>query len=541
MTAFVRRTATVHLRHPSRHGRQGLQHDEYASRGRWGREHPPAPSEEGLRVRGLLVAVLIAIVPIALITLAAGYAAHRHSEQQPTIYEAGTRVILSTSGNFAPVDGSYTSSDRYVQNQADIMTTVEVLNRAAAVLNDGTQGADLRGTISAAPVGTSDVITITAQAGDPALAARRADAVAVGYEQFTTEQVQAVADQAVAASAADPVAVQTIRARAATFGDGVAVFQPATPPTEPATPNPRRDALLAGSAAFLLSTGLAVLWWRLRRPSGPDRLAAEIGGPLLGQVPVRWFGSAAVPRQPGQDAYGLALQALRYRLRDASDRSVLATAVGRDSSAASALLGLAAADAAQGRSVVLVDATTDGRLLRRAGVPAPSIPLNEASSEGHGLDGALEEIPSLAGPHGGSVAIARIERTTDDDLHRSLYTLMASADLLLVDVGAALHDAAAYSLIGEVGSVVAVVHRKPRAGDVRDFRRRLSLAGRQADGVLLTQRTWIPALPTPAPASAPPDRMTPTRLPSRPPVPSRAPAGDRAGSTKPSPVTGGPA
>jgi capsular polysaccharide biosynthesis protein len=470
---------------------------------------------------GMLPTLLRASVPIALVTLAAGYVAYDYSARETATYQAFSQVVLSASTNFSPIDSSFDNSspDRYVENQAQIMMTTDVTNRAAAALADGVPGEDLRGEISAGPAGASDVILIEAEAGDPALAARRADAVANAYAQFTAEQVRVLADQAVEVNAADPELVRQIRARASTFGDGVAVIQPASVPGEPASPTPSRNAYLAAVAAFLLATGLALSLRGYRRTVSPSRLAAATGGPLLGEVPVRSFGPLPVPRQPGAAEYGVAMQALRYRLRNAGDPSVLVTAVGRDSSATSALLGLAAADAAQGRSVVMVDATTDGRLLRRAGAPAPAISLTTALAGGEDLDRALGAVPALAGTPGSSVRIARVEqsaRASTDALRKSLTALLGSADLILVDAGAVVHDAAAFALLGEVGGVVAVVRAKDRSDEPEELRRRLEQAGRDCDGVLVTRRTWVPSLDllsTRSEPAAPPARLSSPETP----------------------------
>ncbi|WP_369132395.1 hypothetical protein [Modestobacter sp. I12A-02662] len=458
-----------------------------------------APTDQESR-RGagasLLSTLLRAAVPVALITFLAYTLAYSYSEREPTEYEATSRVVLSASTNFSPISTSFSNSspDRYVQNQVDIMTTIDVLNRAAAILADGVPGEDLLGEVDAVPAGTSDGILVTAEAGDPELAARRADAVAAAYAQFTTDQVNVLAEQAVAVSAGDEVLIQDIRARAATFGDGVTVIQPARIPSDPVSPTPQRDAYLAAAAAFLLSAGLALSLRGRRRPAGPEELAAEAGGPFLGEVPVRWFGSSAAPVQPGPGSYAMALQALRYRMDDEESPSVLLSAMSRETSAASALLGLAAADAAQGRSVVIVDATPDGHLLRRAGVPAPALSLTAAWAAGTDFGAALSTVPALAGPHGGRVRIGRDDAASAEVLRGVLTTLSDSADLVLVDAGPAVSEAAAFSLLSEVRGAVAVVHGKRGSKELREFRRRLALAGGECAGVLVTRRTWLPSL-----------------------------------------------
>jgi capsular polysaccharide biosynthesis protein len=460
---------------------------------------------ERLRGSALLSPLLRVGVPILAVTLLTLYVAHAHSAGQPTIYEANAELVLSSSSNFDPIGGQFGSQDdRYVQNQAEIIQTLDVLNLAAAALAaaqppDPITGPDLRSRVTAVPRGASDVLTITAQAGDPAVAAKRADAVAAAYAQFTAAHVSAIANQAATASAADPVMVQTIRARQATYGDGVSVIQQASVPSGPASPTPKRDALLAAGAVFLLACGLAAAWLRRRKPAGPDRLAEDVGGPLIGEVPVRWFGTAAVPQQPGRAVYGMALQALRYRMRESGEPSVLLTTAGADAGATSALLGLAGAEAAQGRNVVVVDATPDGRLLRRAGVPVPAVALTTVVAGGADLDQALATVRALAGPNGGSVRAARVERSSADVLRKSLATLHASADLVLVDAGSATENPAAFALLDQVGTVVAVVRARRRTKALGELRRRLALAGRACDGVLVTHRRWMPPVGLPSP------------------------------------------
>ncbi|MEX5719309.1 hypothetical protein [Geodermatophilus maliterrae] len=483
---------------------------------------------------GLLPFLLRAAVPVALITLIVGYVAYSRSAERPDSYSATAQVVLSSSTNFSPVDaGGGSNPDRYVQNQAEIMTTVGVLDQAAVILNDGVPGSDLRGSISAEPVSASDVINVTAEAADPALAARRADAVANAYAQFTAVQVNALADQAAEASASNPDEVLQIRARAASFGDGVQVTQPASVPSDPSSPTPSRDAYLAAAVAFLLSAGLALSWRSRRRPSGSDNLAADAGGPLLGEVSVPWSGSgAAVP--PRLSEYAFALQALRYRLRDGDAPTFMLAEVGRGTGATSAVLGLAAAAAAQGRSVVVVDATSDGRLLRRVGASTPPVVLTDSVTRTGDLHQVLRRVPALDSPAGGSVHVAHVSRgaaAADDVLERSLAALLRSCDIVLVDAGPLGSSAAAFALLGPVGAVVAVVRGKRGGRELKEFRRRLALAGRECAGVLVTRHSWLPSSERDVPPPAAADRL-----------PASAPAleRDRGAATEPTVTAGRP-
>jgi hypothetical protein len=94
-----------------------------------------------------------------------------------------------------------------------------------------------------------------------------------------------------------------------------------------------------------------------------------------------------------------------------------------------------------------------------------------------------------------------------------------------------VHDPAAFALVGEVGAVVAVVRAKHRGREVGELRRRLALAGRECDGVLVTRRTLIPALTL---TSEPAGRSV------APAVPSRPRTGDRGVATEQSATAGRP-
>ncbi len=499
---------------------------QYASTG-------DAPQDDDGRQPGssLLPFLLRAAVPVALITLLVGYVAYTRSAERPETFSANAQVVLSSSNNFSPLadGGNGSNPDRYAENQAEIMTTVGVLDQAAAILGDGVPGSDLRGDISTAPVSASDVIVVTAEAEDPELAARRADAVANAYAQFTGAQVTALADQAAAASASNPDEVLQIRARAATFGDGVQVIQPASIPGAPSSPTPGRDAYLAAAAAFLLSTGLALSWRSRRRPTGPDHLSASAGGPVLGEVSLS--GSGTVPSRPGQ--YAMALQALRYRLHDGAAPTFLLTDVGRGAGTTSVVLGLAAAAAAQGRLVAVVDATSDSRLMRRLGVSTPPAVLSDLVTPTGDLDKVLRRVPELDAPSGGTVHAAHLSRgavTADDVLERSLASLMGSFDLVLIDGGALENSAAAFALVGPVGGVVAVVRRKRGGKELQEFRQRLALAGRECAGVIVTRRAWLPSS----------DRDTPPAAPSGPPAAAELPALGHGPATEPTVTAGRP-
>ena len=100
---------------------------------------------------------------------------------------------------------------------------------------------------------------INATSGEPAQAVARANAVASAYEGYLAGQVRGVLDASVTATT-DPQTIQTIRAKAAAFGDGVAVVETAAAGSADSSLTPMRSALLIAAVAALVAIGLALLW-----------------------------------------------------------------------------------------------------------------------------------------------------------------------------------------------------------------------------------------------------------------------------------------
>ncbi|MPY67622.1 CpsD/CapB family tyrosine-protein kinase [Deinococcus sp. SDU3-2] len=128
-------------------------------------------------------------------------------------------------------------------------------------------------------------------------------------------------------------------------------------PREPVSPNPLRDALLAGLLMALLATGLALLWNFLRPRVHGAADVGRLGLPVLGQLPQR---RRAAPRETGaSETWGKGLAFLTLNLLASSEgaghrRFVLASAQpGEGTSSVAA--GLAATLGERGYRVLVVE------------------------------------------------------------------------------------------------------------------------------------------------------------------------------------------
>jgi len=178
------------------------------------------------------------IVAVMLVVLAGAALATALS---PKIYEAQTRLFVSTSGSSdssALLSGSNFTQQR-VKSYADVITTPNVLDPVIKTLRLNTTAAKLGDQVTATVPLDTVLIDVAVQNTDPRVAAEVADAVG---RQFTST----VADlESVNKGQSSPVKVTVVSAP--------------TVPTTPISPKPARNLALGVVLGLLLGLGLALL------------------------------------------------------------------------------------------------------------------------------------------------------------------------------------------------------------------------------------------------------------------------------------------
>jgi len=178
------------------------------------------------------------IVAVTLVVLAGAALATALS---PKVYEAQTRLFVSTSGSSdssALLSGSNFTQQR-VKSYADVITTPNVLDPVIKTLQLNTTAAKLGAQITATVPLDTVLIEVAVQNTDPRVAAEVADAVG---KQFTST----VADlESVNKGQSSPVKVTVVSAP--------------TVPTAPISPKPVRNLALGVVLGLLLGLGLALL------------------------------------------------------------------------------------------------------------------------------------------------------------------------------------------------------------------------------------------------------------------------------------------
>jgi len=246
--------------------------------------------------------------------------------------------------------------------------------------------------VSAAEVGQTNVMAITATSEVPSRAALVANMYATAFVQYR----QAVAERNLASAEAQlrsqisslaeqlksfrrdttsPEAsallnqqavlneqLAQMQVSAAVYTGDVVLVTPAQTPASPTSPSPTRDALLGLAAGLVLGLGLAFL-----RDSLDDKLASKEaaehagGAPVLAMTPVvpSWrrrpmVAVTAEPTSPAAESYRSLRTSLQFVRQDGQIRSIVVTSPGAREGKTATLANLGVVFAQAGERVVLV-------------------------------------------------------------------------------------------------------------------------------------------------------------------------------------------
>ncbi len=246
--------------------------------------------------RKWIVLLFVVVVPAGVVAF---------SLSQPTEYAATARIIaVSQSATLSVATGADVNvqapDERGLQTLASFVATPTVAERAAEALGDGTTPGELRAAVEAEVEPEANVITVTARGPTPAVAKDRADAVATTFVAWRQETQRAALEEALrlveaqlkAEPAGSPERPGLLERRnqlevlRTLVSGGVEVGEEATLPTEPASPRPLRDGVLAAGAALLLGVGVAFVREALDvKVHSVDEIAGLTDLPVIGAIP----------------------------------------------------------------------------------------------------------------------------------------------------------------------------------------------------------------------------------------------------------------
>ena len=383
-------------------------------------------------------------------------------------YEAQAQLLVGPINTDAD---TLKASGQLVQTYAQLAVSTPLLKSTAQEI-PGLDPQKLAASVRTTASDVTRVLQIRVQDSDPARAAQIANTMSDELIQLTTG--------------------------ATTRPEGqVEVISLAVPPTSPIAPQVSLIVLLAMAAGLIGGLVLVILveyatdmvrdgadLARLARTDVLATVAFEQRTPGKDPLPVA---AAAAPGSSNAVAFRQLASKIAVREGDAPTRSILVTAVGSGDSAVGAT-GIAAAVAASGRRVVVVDGAADSditqtlRLQGRSGLREAAS--DEASPAPQPVNGpvGIEIVPSGVE---GSVELLPVDRS-----EAILAALLADHDLVVIDGGAVQRSTGALGWARVADHTVVLVRRSmSRRDELRQAMESLRYVNARISGTVLVQRT----------------------------------------------------
>jgi capsular exopolysaccharide synthesis family protein len=445
--------------------------------------------------------------------------------RQAPSYDATAELFLRDPTTTPGVETrtTYIDPQEYVPQQAARARSRAVLDGAALALGDDVDAGDLRDVVAIDPNPEDLSLTVTATADTAEGAAAIANAVGAAFMELNESLEQDVADAAVLGIeqqllereaqlreleeqlSDDPgnlalqsqvqnlssriieleTTVSGVKVDAALRGSGVAQFERALPPAEPARPQPRVTAI---SFAFLGGV-IAAVWayWyagKSQRVLSRGEPEAVLGVPLLGEIPLYRMADddplAGLLRidPAAAEAYEFVLSSIEFALGEMGGSSLLVTSTLPGDGKTTTSLQLAIAASRDRRRVVLVDADIRARGLTtvlgaqdRSGLSdLASLDLQVADVMRRYRFSEQSQIPVVtAGQRRGDPAA--LLRTTA--FRRAVSSIKDSAELLIIDASPLLAVADATIVAASADGMVLVVSHGTPVSELQKVRERM--------------------------------------------------------------------
>jgi polysaccharide biosynthesis transport protein len=334
------------------------------------RAEDPAHEQPGLvRTLRILRERWVIIVGAAVVAAVVAFA---YSSSRPKEYTATSKLLFAPNALAEQVSGvaQQPDSDPEATKATNIalVTTSTVANRVIKALN---LPPDTASDVSAQGEASANIVDINVVDADPVTAARVANQWAKTFVDYSRQTHVEQAQQAEATieaklnkvSPADPQhalladALTKLQVAEAAAASDAQFVQPATVPTTPSSPRPKRDAVIAGALGLLIGIALAFLFNVFdRRLKSVDDFEGIYGTRALTTLPERSKAPATQrDRQAALEPFRILRNGLAFMSVSQDIRVVMVTSAIPGEGKSTVSSGLARAAALAGQRVVLVE------------------------------------------------------------------------------------------------------------------------------------------------------------------------------------------
>jgi succinoglycan biosynthesis transport protein ExoP len=480
---------------------------------------PPPPPTSDAAAEGVLETVwrivrhrwlIIAASIVLAAVLAAGLSATREKR-----YTASASLLVGTASDTVLRDEGTVDPTRIAATNAGLLELGVVAKGAAVRLNNRVSASDISAAVSVVPRQDADLIDVTAETSKPQRSAAIANAYGSAFIEFRQrgarrqiEDALALATEGLAAMTPEERAGAEGQALSARINDletakslqsgGAQLVQPASAPSSPTSPRPRRDGILGAILGAILGFVLAsVRERRDRAVRTVEEVEAASGWPILARIPTsrRLARDAELPpRGIEPEAFRMLRANLRYFAVNSEMRSLLVTSARSRDGKSVVAQRLAETMAAMRDRVVLVEAD-----MHRA--PADSVGVG-FDVIGGGLSGYLlgrslddvlvsvsigdpDQLRELAILPTGPLPPNPSELLESERMHELMVALEHRFDMVIVDSPPLPVLSDASTLVRQVsGAIVVTALGKTTREELHEIERQMALLGGNVLGVV---------------------------------------------------------
>ena len=487
---------------------------------------------------------------IILAAILAGVIGYFLTSLQPAVYQAEGNVLLTSPTGTASVADPFTAyidRGRYVRNEAEVFKSQAVAIRASQLLGGDPSADEIKEVASAHGQFEFDVLTIGATQPTAQGAVDVVNALVAAYGQIVTEQIQTIADEAIAtldvskdeleirladtdaALAADPEneallsqrkaqvdqlqsldeQIEAIVVNAALYGAGIRLYD-APRAGFLIGPKPLRNAAIAVVLAMIAAGAWA--WWReesaddVRDRNAPAR---ALNAPLLGTVPIfKEVGAEgpmptiSEPQSAAAESYHFVVSSLKLALDRIDGTAVVITSVGPEDGKTVTALNIAIAASGTDHSPLLID--TDQRTRALSGLVG--LENSRGLTNLTGGNGDISEVvqslivdqtiglnfvPAGTAQEGEAVRFFRSPAFT-----RAMPKIIDGSSLVIIDAPPILAAAESMDIVRQADGVLVVVRPGTSMRQLADVAERISMTDRPILGYVYNGADRESAYPT---------------------------------------------